>query len=328
MSVGQQAKQGDGLVFSSLQSLLRLQSQVRTLNLAKRHALAKHVGIHRSRFKGRGMDFAESRPYQPGDDVRTIDWRVTARSGKVHTKVFQEEREKPILVWLDLRSPMFFGTRGCFKSVVAAEVTALLLWKTLSEGDRAGGMLQDDTDMQEFKPSRSRSSALHFMRQLATVTQQFATTDNTASTGNSHAIHTPASGLQPEQVLLDSWRRLRRVTEPGTQVFVISDFRAVSDQALSQLAMISRQSQLVLISIRDPFEEQLPEHERLRLTDGEKSVWLNLSQKLSRKRYESKVERLRTRLKRFTDQHQIPLIQLVTNDSVTERLLKLTRGMR
>ena len=113
-------KNGDGLVFSSLQSLLRLQSQVRTLNLAKRHAQAKHVGMHRSRFKGRGMDFAESRPYQAGDDIRTIDWRVTARTGKVHTKVFQEEREKPVLVWLDLRAPMFFATRGQFKSVVAA----------------------------------------------------------------------------------------------------------------------------------------------------------------------------------------------------------------
>lgn len=304
---------GDGLVFSSLQSLLRLQVQVRTLNLAKRHALAKHVGIHRSRFKGRGMDFAESRPYQPGDDVRTIDWRVTARSGKVHTKVFQEEREKPILVWLDLRAPMFFGTRGSFKSVVAAEVAALLLWKTLSEGDRAGGMLQDDTDIQEFKPSRSRSSALHFMRELATVTQKEPDVNAT---------------IQPGQVLIESWQRLRRVTEPGTQVFVISDFRAVSDKAFSQLAMINRNSQLVLVSIRDPFEDQLPVQERLRLTDGKKSLWINLRQKLWRQNYENRAERLRTNLKQFTDKHQIPLIQLATNDSVTERLLKMTRGIR
>lgn len=307
---------GDGLVFSSLQSLLRLQAQVRTLNLAKRHALAKHVGIHRSRFKGRGMDFAESRPYQPGDDVRTIDWRVTARSGKVHTKVFQEEREKPILVWLDLRAPMFFGTRGCFKSVVAAEVAALLLWKTLSEGDRAGGMVQDDAAIHEFKPSRSRSSALHFMRELATVTQKEPDADSMAESN------------QPEQVLIESWRRLRRVTEPGTQVFVISDFRAVSDKAFSQLAMINRSSQLVLVSIRDPFEDQLPAEERLRLTDGSKSLWINLRQKLWRKNYEGRAERLRTNLKQFTDKHQIPLIQLATNDSVTERLLKMTRGIR
>ncbi|MEZ5535546.1 MAG: DUF58 domain-containing protein [Thiolinea sp.] len=307
-------EQGDGLVFSSLQSLLRLQAQVRTLNLAKRHALAKHVGIHRSRFKGRGMDFAESRPYQPGDDIRTIDWRVTARSGKVHTKVFQEEREKPVLIWLDLRAPMFFGTRGCFKSVVAAEVTALLLWKTLSEGDRAGGVLQDDADIQEFKPSRSRSSALHFMRQLADVTRRQA------------AEKKPLQA--PEQLLLESWQRLRRVTEAGTQVFVVSDFRAVTDRALSQLAMINRQSQLVLISVRDPFEDQLPQQERLRLTDGEKSLWVNLRQKLWRQNYEHRAERLRADLKKFTDKQHIPLIQLMTNDSVTERLLKLGRGVR
>ncbi|PIE00554.1 MAG: DUF58 domain-containing protein [Thiothrix nivea] len=307
---------GDGLVFSSLQSLLRVQDQVRTLNLARRHARAKHTGMHRSRFKGRGMDFAESRPYQAGDDIRTIDWRVTARSGKVYTKVFQEEREKPVLVWLDLRAPMFFGTRGCFKSVVAAEVTALLLWKTLSEGDRAGGVLQDDQRVREFKPSRSRSSALHFMRQLADVTRQQP--DGTAA----------KSPQPPEQQLLNSWRRLRRVTEAGTQVFVISDFRAVTARALNQLAMVSRQSQLVLISVRDPFEDQLPQQERLRLTDGRKSLWLNLRQPLWRQHYEQRAERLRTDLKTFADKQHIPLIQLATNDPATVRLLKLTRGMR
>ncbi len=307
---------GDGLVFSSLESLLRLQTQVRTLNLAKRHALAKHVGIHRSRFKGRGMDFAESRPYQPGDDVRTIDWRVTARSGRVHTKVFQEEREKPVLVWLDLRAPMFFGTRGCFKSVVAAELTALLLWKTLSEGDRAGGMLLDGADVHEFKPSRSRSSALYFMRKLATVTQQEPRAESMVES------------IQPERVLADSWRRLRRVAEPGTQVFIISDFRAVSDKARGQLAMMNRQSQLVLVSIRDPFEDHLPDEDRLRLTDGTKSLWINLRQTLWRKNYEGRAKRLRAHLKQFTDKHQIPLIQLATNDSVTERLLKMTRVIR
>ncbi|MGB1255320.1 MAG: DUF58 domain-containing protein [Thiolinea sp.] len=304
-------REGDGLVFSSLQSLLGLQAQVRTLNLAKRHAQAKHVGMHRSRFKGRGMDFAESRPYQAGDDIRTIDWRVTARTGKVHTKVFQEEREKPVLVWLDLRAPMFFATRGRFKSVVAAEVASLLLWKTLAEGDRAGGVLQDDQTSVEFKPARSRSSALNFMRKLAEATQALPT-----GTKNN-----------PDE-LYESWRRLRRVTETGTQVFIVSDFRAVGNAALKQLAMINRHAQVGLISIRDPFEENLPDNERLRLSDGEKNIWVNLKQKVWRQAYQQRTEQVRTQLKDFSRKHHMPLIELSTSDSVTERLLKLSRGTR
>lgn len=307
------AAAGDGLIFCSLQSLLGLQTQVRTLNLAKRHAQARHVGMHRSRFKGRGMDFAESRPYQPGDDIRTIDWRVTARTGKVHTKVFQEEREKPVLVWMDLRPSMFFATRGRFKSVVAAEVASLLLWKTLAEGDRAGGVLQNGGKVQEFKPARSRSSALHFMRKLADATRQEPIHGQYVSNGDT---------------LLNSWRRLRRVTETGTQVFVISDFRGINPAALRQLAMMNQHSQVSLLSVRDPFEERLPQQNRLRLSDGEKSIWVNLKQKLWRREYQRKNELRQTNLREFSRQHRIPLIQLHTNDSNTERLLKLSRGIR
>lgn len=303
---------GDGLVYSSLQSLIRLQAQVRTLNLAKRHVRARQVGLHRSVFKGRGMDFAESRPYQPGDDIRTIDWRVTARSGKVHTKVFQEEREKPVLIWLDLRPSMFFATQGRFKSVVAAETAGLLIWKTLSEGDRAGGILQAATVHGEFKPSRSRSSVLAFMRALTEATQQ----------ENAQFAMTDPSLLQ------DSWRRLRRVTESGTQVFVVSDFRHANPAALQQLAMIHRQASITLVMIRDPLEDHLPSQGVLRVTDGRRSLWVNLKQKVWRRDYHELQRQAQVSLQEFARKHRIPLIQLSTRDTTNERLLKLVRGMR
>lgn len=303
---------GDGLVYSSLQSLIKLQTQVRTLNLAKRHVRARQVGLHRSVFKGRGMDFAESRPYQPGDDIRTIDWRVTARSGKVHTKIFQEEREKPVLIWLDLRPSMFFATRGRFKTVVAAETAGLLIWKTLSEGDRAGGILQQAQEHFEFKPSRSRSSVLGFMRALTEATQQ------------------DYSQIQPSDTALlqDSWRRLRRVTESGTQVFVISDFRQANPAALQQLAMINRQASITLVLIRDPLENQLPHQGVLRVTDGKRSLWVNLKEKIWRRDYHERQRQAQVSLQEFARKHRIPLIQLSTQDTSNERLLKLVRGMR
>ena len=213
--VTERSRSGEGIVYSSLQSLLRLQGQVNTLYLARKHIRSRHSGLHRSVYKGRGMDFAESRMYQPGDDIRTIDWRVTARSGRVHTKVFEEEREKPVLLWLDLRPSMFFATRGRFKSVVAAEIAALLLWKTLKDGDRIGGILQNG-DHVELKPSRSRSAALHFLRQLSDMTR------------DSLRLRSGNGDLQA------SWTRLRRVAQAGSQVFVLSDFRSGdSDRATS-----------------------------------------------------------------------------------------------
>lgn len=317
-TVGRRQLEGEGIVYSSLQSLLHLRGQVQTLSLAKRHIRAKHLGLHRSVYKGRGMDFAESRVYQPGDDIRTIDWRVTARSGRVHTKVFEEEREKPVLLWLDLRPAMFFATRGRFKSVVMAETAGLLLWKTLKDGDRIGGILQNARHL-EIKPSRSRSAALHFLRELSDMTKDAL---NRATGG----AMTDTERSRSE--LLASWTRLRRVAQAGSQVFVLSDFRHVTPAALRQLAMITRHSQLTLVMINDPFEESLPQQGGLRLTDGKRQLWINLGLPLWRKRYTERAAQNRKALQEFSRNYRVPLVQLVTSDSSNTRLLKLSRGLR
>lgn len=308
VSVASAASNGDGLVFSSLQSLLKLQDQVRTLYLAKKHSRARHIGSHRSVYKGRGMDFAESRMYLPGDDIRTIDWRVTARSGRVHTKVFEEEREKPVLLWLDLRPAMFFATRGRFKVVVAAELAAVLLWKTLKEGDRIGGILQNGGHL-EFKPSRSRAAALHFLRQLSDLTQARAN-----GSGNAD--------------LQASWTRLRRVAQPGSQVFVVSDFRQATPAALRQLAMMARHARVGLIAIQDPFEQHLPVQGGLRLTDGKRRLWLSLGQTRWRERYTARAKAAAQSLQGFAHSHRLVLVNLSTADSRQDVLLKLARGLQ
>lgn len=303
---------GDGIVFSSLQSLLHLQAQVRILTLAKRHSRARYAGLHRSVHKGRGMDFAESRIYQPGDDIRTIDWRVTARSGRIHTKIFEEEREKPVLLWMDLRPSMFFATRGRFKSVVAAEMAALLLWKTLEDGDRIGGILQNSSPI-ELKPSRSRLAALHLLRELSEMTRHGAS-----------AIHSVRS-----EALQTSWTRLRRVTPAGSQVFVVSDFRQATPTALRQLAMISRHSQVTLMVIHDPFEDNLPSRGKVRLTDGGKrQLWVNLQSRSWRNRYHERAQQARKMLQDFSRSYRLPLIELSTTDTRNTCLLKLSQGVR
>ena len=99
-------------------------------------------GSHISKHKGRGVDFEEFRAYQPGDDIRQIDWRVTARTGRPFTKVFREERERPVIIGIDQCHNMFFGSQVAFKSVVAAEAAAIICWTTVDNGDRVGGVVR------------------------------------------------------------------------------------------------------------------------------------------------------------------------------------------
>lgn len=300
-------RQGEGIVFSSLETLLKQRSQLATLKLAQRHIRARHAGLYQSMYKGRGMDFAESRLYQAGDDVRSIDWRVTARTGKTHTKIFQEERERPVMVWCDLRPSMFFATQGRFKSVLATEVAALLMWKALDESDRAGGFIQTQQQHIELKPTSNRSSVLHFLRQLAHETQQ-------------------APAAVDTDVLLDSWTRLRRVAQQGTHVFIVSDFRQACPQALRQLARITRHAAITLISITDPLEKQLPQKGRLCLTDGKKRAWLGLKQRWL-VQYQQRAQASEQSLQEFARGYRMPLIQLSTQQTEHERIQALSRGI-
>jgi uncharacterized protein (DUF58 family) len=131
-----QPPQGDGIHLSAAE-LIALRPRCHALRLPMRQPAASALaGAYRSRFRGRGVDFVESRNYQPGDDIRNMDWRVTARTGRPHTKVFQEERERPVLIVLDASPSLFFGTRKMLKSVAAGKLAAAVAWAAVRRGDR------------------------------------------------------------------------------------------------------------------------------------------------------------------------------------------------
>jgi uncharacterized protein (DUF58 family) len=154
----------DDIVRVNPATLIGLHRAAGSLPLKSSKIQARFSGNYLATFKGRGMEFDEVRPYQPGDDIRTMDWKVTARTGKPHTKLFREERERPVLLWVDYRKPMFFGTRGSFKSVVAAKTAALLAWSAIQHGDRLGGLIFSEKVHQEIRPHRGKAATLHFIR--------------------------------------------------------------------------------------------------------------------------------------------------------------------
>jgi len=148
------------------QSLIALRKAGAALPLKAVKTLGRMTGNYLSRFKGRGMEFDESRPYQPGDDARNLDWKVTARTGKPFTKLFREERERSVLLWVDYRAPMHFATRGLFKSVLAARTAALLAWGAIHHSDRLGGLIFSESGHLEVRPQQGKHAVLNFIRQL------------------------------------------------------------------------------------------------------------------------------------------------------------------
>jgi len=225
----------------TLADLVRLAPQAKQLELWQTRRDVDDGGAHHTMFKGRGMEFAETRPYQPGDDIRHIDWRVTARSGRAHTKLFREERERPVLVWVDCRPHMQFATRGSFKSVLAARLAALVAWAAHAHGDRVGGNVISAARACAQEPRRGRHNVLRLLRAL-----EFACTPTD-----------PEAGSMTEAAE-ESLASLRRTVRPGTIVFLIGDFHDLEGAVKDLVAQIGVHSDVTLCCLHDPLEAELP----------------------------------------------------------------------
>ncbi|PLX81672.1 MAG: DUF58 domain-containing protein [Desulfuromonas sp.] len=293
-------RQGEGVRVSAGE-LVELRRAARGLPLRSAQVRAQQGGTYLSAFKGRGMEFEEVRSYQPGDDIRNLDWRVTARTCKPHTKLFREERERPVLLWVDVRAPMFFGTRGVFKAVQASRAAALLAWSAVGQGDRLGGLVFSETQHREMRPRQGRDAALQFIRLIS-----------------GH----PAWDKGERQASDAPWtlRRLRRVARPGSLVFLFSDFRHLGPEAEANLRSLSRHCDLVLVFVHDPLERELPPSGRYRVSDGAGEALFDSGddrvRHSHRNRFEAHMERLRT----LCSRHGMFLLPLATDDDPAGRL--------
>ena len=223
-----------------LQSLIQLRSQARKIELGShRLALSAQLGGYRSSYRGRGLEFDEVRPYQAGDDIRTIGWRVTARRGKVHTKLFREERERPILLLIDLHPGMYFGSRVQFKSVLAGKLAAVIGWAAIHSGDRVGGVVTA-AEGERFVPLASRESALLKLLKASIELQP-------------NRPGTPQYGGMDRAI-----QQLVQLAHPGSLIFLISDFQQLSTASDAALQQLSRHNDLIFSFLYDPLEQTPP----------------------------------------------------------------------
>ncbi len=286
------------LVSVSLKTLIDLAKPASTLNLQHSKNRAQQSGAYVSRFKGRGMEFDEARLYQPGDDIRSIDWRVTARTGKTYTKVFREERERPVFISVDDRLTMHFATRGVFKSVLAAKLAGLLAWAAEHHGDRIGGQLFSEHDCYELKPQNGRHAVLRFLNTLVK----------------------PQKSADKHFTLSQVLARLNQHARPGSLVYIVSDFRGINDESETHIAKLARHCEVVLIFIYDPLESSLPVKGRFRFTDELSDVVVDAGDQKGLSEYHQRFAERQQRLESLAKKRGLAFIQCSTQEDPVQCL--------
>lgn len=296
----------------TLEQLVALKSAGESLKLATPRVQALVSGGHLSSFKGRGVEFDESRPYQPGDDLRTMDWRVTARTGKAHTKVFREERNRPVIVWLDLRAPMLFGTREAFKGVRAAEVAAIVAWSAAANGDRFGGLVFSESEHHELRPRLGRRPVLQMLQLIS----------------GGAFFGAPARREPPEAGADHALLRLTRVARPGSLIFLISDFRGLGDDADRHFRQLASHGNVYLVHVYDPVEAELPPPGRYRIQAGDTVFSVDTADAALRARHRAQFDERRRRLAALARVPGIDLIDCATTDDPRAVLAQRFRSSR
>ncbi|ACA87300.1 DUF58 domain-containing protein [Shewanella woodyi] len=244
--------------------LLACQTIARALPEKRSKARANLAGHRASLIKGRGMEFAEVRHYQPGDDVRTIDWRVTARTGKVHTKLFVEERERPVLILLDLSHSLYFGSSLLLQSVQAAHLATTLGWSAIQHGDRLGALIATEAEHLELKPRSRQQGILQLISAIQSLHERQL---NQLSEYQSEPEH-----------LFRACQRLRRIAKPGSLIWIISDGANLTENCLAPLSDLKRHCDMGAFLITDPLRQgtlALPKQFQLPVKEGNREMVLN-----------------------------------------------------
>jgi len=299
-------RSGAQCVSVTLTELLQLASYAKKLKLSALRIKSSQAGQHLSRLLGKGMEFAESRRYNPGDDIRCMDWRITARTGRAHTKLFTEEKERQILLWVDMRPSMFFATQGVLKSVQAALMAGYIGWNAALTGNRLGGFIFDNTNQYEFRPLLGKKSVLPFLQRLT-----------------EYGLHSSHHETQtPTKIMDEAILSIRRAATPGSLIFLLSDFRYLSQQAEEVLMQVARHNDLCLCFFYDSFEAHLPKKGSYFVTDGKKELQLNMSHEAGVRKYSEQFMKRKQQVMSLCNHQHIHFIELNTQDDCFEILKK------
>jgi uncharacterized protein (DUF58 family) len=293
-------------VVATLQDLMRYEFLVQSGSLLPKHPVyAILAGRHASKLRGRGLDFEEVRHYVAGDDIRNIDWRVTARTGETHSKVFNEEKERPTFVVLDQSASMFFGSQRFVKSVAAAHAAAIGAFYTIQRGDRVGGIVFNEEGFDYIEPKRSKALVQHFLQSVV----------------NRNEVLPLRKTVQPNTDLLNAMlKRTQASITHDYVVTVISDFSMINDETRQYLRNMANHNDVILIHIYDPMDAKLPDG-KLILSDGKHQIaWQNSKRRWGEK-YGKSFTDMRQQLSSEFDRYRIPIVFFNTVETIEDQVM-------
>jgi len=296
----------DERVYTSLKHLMRLKHHAHGFSfLPKQPVKSVLMGRKRSSIRGRGLDFVELRDYRPGDDIRSMDWRVTNRMRKPYVRIYAEEKDRPVMIIVDQRRGMFFGSQWKMKSVIAAELAALTAWKALEDGDRVGFIFLGDERFVECPPTRSRAKIQQYMALLAKFNQKLRAN-----------AEVNASNLSMPELLT----KTEKLITHDYLVIVISDFNDRQSRVLESLSKITEHNDIIVYYIADSLEHDIGKLQDIVVGDGEFQMQIDSKNSKLIKDYNTFTKQAVSRIHETFAKHNIPMLSFNTEDDVAKQI--------
>lgn len=285
----------DPRIYCQYESLLRMRGQAHSFSLLPHHSSATVLaGRHGSRFRGRGLNFEELKHYQIGDDIRNLDWKVTMRTGKPHVRTYTEEKDHNVILCVDQGVGMFFSSVETMKSVVAAELGALMAWRALRDHDRVSFMIFNDDSVHWLKPTRSQKTLLHYLKKLSDI---------------NHSLSAKQSASNTFSTMI---KQLAKVKVRNATIIVISDWSGCTEEDISHLKHLQRNNDVLGILISDPMEQNLFVMQPWVVSDGELQLAIDPEDFSLQHQVQAQHQLKRARVRQFMAVKSLPLIEVGT----------------
>lgn len=295
----------DDSVYTQLEDLLNLRFHVKPYKLGHQQRVnAQSVGSHRAIRKGRGMEFSEVRAYQPGDDIRHIDWRVSARTQKTHTKVFTEELDRPVICLVEQSPQLFFGSHIRFKTDQALRILAAIGWSTLNQGDKMGGLIFNHLTTHWVEPKHQKQGLMNLFHTGLSLQKQL--TPQAATTN----------------LWLSNLKQLQKTARPGQKCFLIGDFLNFSDAAFGLLMNLKRHIDINVIHIVDRLEMTLSDIGLVKMTDGVSQLQINTTEEKFRKDYAQSYQKQWDEIQQKFLKLKMPIFMVSAQEDAVAALLQ------
>jgi len=295
-------------VYANLDDLIRIQFKARNFSFLPQQPVTSILsGRYASRLRGRGLNFEEIRRYQPGDDIRTMDWKVTARTRSPHVRVYTEEKDRAVLLIVDQRNNMFFGTRDKLKSVTAAELAALGAWRAVDVGDRVGAVVFNDEELVDIRPQRSQKTVMSILGSVVEMNHKLAA-DSKVKPSAEMLNHALEKALQraPHDVL----------------VVMISDFFGVDEQTERLTSRMAEHNDVLALLVHDPIRLR-PAEQRVPVSDGSLQMEIDFADRKVRDKIAENYREEQQHITRFLNKLAAPLLMVSNEGDVVDQVRRL-----